>query len=216
MSEVDRQELRRRWEELWARLKVTPDRIPSIDPLLIAYDEPVRAYHNLRHIEQCLREFDAIRDLCADADVVELAIGYHDVVYDPTMHDNEDRSATIAAEDLRAASVAPEKINAVIELIHATKHAHPPITPDAEILVDIDLSILGQDPETFDSYERGIRQEYAHVEDDAFREGRSAILQRFLDRPAIFATPSMRARYEKPARQNLRRSLLQLGGRKVM
>ena len=88
------------------------------------------------------------------------------------------------------------------------------LAPDAEILVDIDLSILGQDAETFDNYERAIRQEYAHVDDNAFRKGRSAILQRFLDRPAIYATPRMRSRYEEPARQNLRRSLLNLSGRK--
>jgi len=52
------------------------------------------------------------------------------------------------------------------------------------------------------------------VDDDAFRKGRSAILQRFLDRPAIYATPAMRSRYEEPARQNLRRSLLNRSGRK--
>jgi predicted metal-dependent HD superfamily phosphohydrolase len=210
MSEVDRQELRHRWDALWARLNVTAARTPSIEPLIAAYDEPVRAYHNLHHIMQCLRELDQMRIQCVGADAVELAIWYHDVVYDSTRHDNEERSAAIAAEGLRTAGIASEKINTVIELIHATKHTHPPITPDAEILVDIDLSILGQDPETFDSYERGIRQEYAHVEDRAFREGRSAILQRFLDRPAIFATPRMRSRYEEPARHNIRRSLLQL------
>ena len=214
MSEVDRQQLRQRWDALWTRLNVIPNRAPSIEPLIAAYDEPARAYHNLHHIMQCLRALDELRDLCHDPDAVELAIWYHDAVYDPTRHDNEERSAGIAAEDLRRAVLPQEKINAVIDLIHATKHTHSPITPDAEILVDIDLSILGQDAETFDNYERAIRQEYAHVDDDAFRKGRSAILQRFLDRPAIYATPAMRSRYEEPARQNLRRSLLNLSGRK--
>jgi predicted metal-dependent HD superfamily phosphohydrolase len=210
MTESDRDELRRRWDALWARLNVPSDRAPALAPLLAAYGQPPRAYHSLRHIFHCLRELDAQRDLCDDPNAVELAIWYHDAVYDPTRHDNEDRSAGLARDDLQAARLPHQRINAVLELILATKHASAPVTRDAQVLVDIDLSILGQDPEVFDEYERGIRTEYAHVEDPAFRAGRAGILERFLERPVIFSTPPMREKYEGRARQNIARSIARL------
>jgi predicted metal-dependent HD superfamily phosphohydrolase len=209
---VSPEELRRKWDDLWTRLGVRVERVPAFDTLLTAYQDPSRSYHNLGHIVQCLRELDQLRAHCDSPESVELAIWYHDVVYDPTRHDNEERSADLAADGMKGAGLPDERILCVVELIHATKHTHPPITRDAQILADIDLSILGREPEAFDAYERGVRQEYAHVDDRAFREGRAAILRRFLARPSLFSTPPMRDHYESSARQNLQRSLARLQG----
>jgi predicted metal-dependent HD superfamily phosphohydrolase len=101
-------------------------------------------------------------------------------------------------------------IKQVEELILATKHVAPPATPDAQFLVDIDLSILGQRPSAFDEFERAIREEYRHVDEPSFRAGRSEILRRFLDRPFIYFTHVFRRRYEQQARSNLNRSLERL------
>jgi predicted metal-dependent HD superfamily phosphohydrolase len=69
--------------------------------------------------------------------------------------------------------------------------------------VDVDLSILGAPPERFAEYEVQIRQEYAHVPGFLFRLKRRAILQSFLDRPALFSTPRLHQRLEARARANL-------------
>jgi predicted metal-dependent HD superfamily phosphohydrolase len=208
--DVDREDLCRRWDALWARLHVPPDRAPKLDPLLSAYDQPRRAYHNIRHISQCLHELDAMRELCEQPDTVELAIWYHDAVYDSTRHDNEDRSAALASNDLHAANLPDKTVHAVHELILATKHSQSPVTRDAQLLADIDLSILGQERDVFDEYERGIRQEYAHVEENAFRAGRGKILETFIARQNIFSTPRMREKFEERARENLARSIARL------
>ena len=81
---------------------------------------------------------------------------------------------------------------------------------DAGLLVDIDLSILGANPDRFDEYEYQIRQEYAWVPDGLFRTKRKALLQGFLARTRIFNTTYFVERYEKQARLNLKRSLDQL------
>ena len=214
MTAIDRDDLRRRWNALWARLRGSPDRAPNLDPLLAAYEEPHRAYHNLRHISQMLHEFDAMRDQCDAPDTVELAIWYHDAVYESTRNDNEEQSAALAGNDLRTAGLPDETIEAVVDLILATKHSSAPTTRDARVLIDIDLSILGQPAQAFDEYERGIRREYAHVDEQAFRAGRAAILERFLARRNIFSTVQMREKYEASAGQNIRRSIAQLRGPK--
>ena len=85
-----------------------------------------------------------------------------------------------------------------------------PGEPDVQLLVDIDLSILGQPETKFDEYERQVREEYEWVPEDQFVVGRSAMLKSFLDRPNIFATQFFSNKYEKQARANIARSLASL------
>jgi predicted metal-dependent HD superfamily phosphohydrolase len=51
---------------------------------------------------------------------------------------------------------------------------------DAKLLLDIDLAILGQDSARFNEYEQQIKQEYAWVADEAFKQGRGQVLTSFL------------------------------------
>jgi predicted metal-dependent HD superfamily phosphohydrolase len=82
--------------------------------------------------------------------------------------------------------------------------------PDARLLVDIDLAILGSAPARFDEYERQVRREYGHVSDENWRVGRARVLQSFLARPRIYATDAYRDALESRARDNLSRSLAAL------
>jgi predicted metal-dependent HD superfamily phosphohydrolase len=124
--------------------------------------------------------------------------------------DNEARSAELARACLRDAQVAPDVAGRVGALVLETRHIAPPNHPDAALLCDIDLAILGRPPEAFDLFECRIRQEYATVPEPLYRRGRSEILRRFLERPAIFQTAWF-SRFEAPARANLERALMKLG-----
>ena len=92
-------------------------------------------------------------------------------------------------------------------LIMATQHHAVAEDPDTRLLVDIDLAILGQPAHIFDVYEQQIRQEYAWVPQEAFRQGRTRILRVFLHRSSIYATAHFRPCYEEQARINIARSL---------
>jgi predicted metal-dependent HD superfamily phosphohydrolase len=203
-------QLQSRWHHLWARLGAAPAKAPPLTPLVQAYESAGRTYHNLHHISQCLAELDALRDACQKPDELELAIWYHDVIYDAKRHDNEESSADAAAKAMREAGVDQAVIDSVISLILATKHTAPPAPGDAKILVDIDLSILGRPQVEFDVYEEAIRKEYSFVDETSFRAGRSAILRKFLDRDVIYNTEVMRQKYDAAARENLRRSIEKL------
>jgi predicted metal-dependent HD superfamily phosphohydrolase len=175
-----------------------------------AYSGPLRHYHNVHHVAECIREFGPVRASSRNADAVAAALLFHDIVYDSARADNEERSADVAADYLRNVGKSDPFVEDVRALILATKHSAEPQTDDTRIVVDVDLSILGKPAEQFDAYERAIRLEYGHVPEEAFRAGRSRVLRAFLERPSIYATPHFRGLYEQPASRNLRRSIERL------
>jgi predicted metal-dependent HD superfamily phosphohydrolase len=198
----------RRWIALWHRLGARGDGGSVFDRLVAAYAEPTRAYHTAEHIEDCLTLLDASRALALRPHEVEAAIWFHDAVYVAANTDNEARSAEVARASLR--DVAHDVAERISSLVLETRHVTPPDQPDAALLCDIDLAVLGRPPEAFDLFERRIRQEYASVPEPIYRKGRSEILRRFLQRGSIFQTDWFRRRYENPARANLERALTKL------
>lgn len=195
---------RRHWDRAWRQLALEPP--PGLyERLLQGYGEPHRAYHTLQHLEECCALFDEAS--AEHPGEVLLALWFHDAIYDPKRHDNEEKSADWGAEVLAAAGARQDMIARFRELVLATRHEAQPQSPDARLLVDIDVSILGAEPQRFDEYEAQVRKEYAHVPDLLFRMGRARILKGFLERPAIYSTASFRDRLEAPARANVERSL---------
>jgi predicted metal-dependent HD superfamily phosphohydrolase len=92
----------------------------------------------------------------------------------------------------------------------ATRHEAVPADVDAQVLVDVDLSILGAEPARFDQYEAQVREEYGWVPGPIYRHKRKAILESFLTRAAIYNTSRFVERYERQARANLARALARL------
>lgn len=180
------------------------------DRLVALYSEPHRRYHNLQHLAECLREFDTVRHLIKDPRAVELALWFHGAIYDPRAHDNEERSAALARNCLAQATSDELFIESVAQGILATKHLANPDSGDMRILVDIDLSILGQPAKRFNEYEKAVREEYAWVPSEVFRSKRAEILEIFLRRPRLYATDWFFAKYEERARSNLTHSVAAL------
>ena len=177
--------------------------------LLAAWSEPQRHYHTLQHLAECLTLADSQRDEMTHPAEVVLALWFHDAVYDVRAHDNEARSAQWAAQVLNEAGVSPDECARIDALIMATCHgaAASPGTPDSALLVYIDLAILGSEESRFAEHEAQIRAEYAWVPPEVFAVKRRAVLRSFLDRPRIYTTDTMHARFETQARVNLSRAI---------
>ncbi len=201
-------DLEERWGSLCGRLGLAAD-MKQLDWLRGSHKVPPRAYHNLDHVAACLAEFDSASHLAKQAELVEVAIWFHDSVYNPRYAENEEASAIMAKGWLDDSGAPAESGLTVAELILKTKHHpdDPPRTTDQALLVDIDLAILGQTAPVFDRYEAAIREEYDWVDEDAYRKGRGDILRRFLKRERIYFTREFHDRYEQIARQNLQRSI---------
>ena len=181
------------------------------DGLVSQYQESKRIYHNLDHVAHCLEEFDAVRDLCSAPNAVELAIWYHDIIYNNETEINEELSALRASLDLthHLTGVSELYANDVERLILLTKHDCVPTNIDGQVIVDIDLSILGQAPEAFDIYEQAIRTEYSWVQDEEFWPKRNAFILDMLSRKRIFYTDYYYQKFECMARENLLRSIME-------
>jgi predicted metal-dependent HD superfamily phosphohydrolase len=181
-----------------------------LERLLAAWREPQRHYHTLQHLQECLALFDELRDQAQYPLEVELALWFHDAVYDVHAHDNEARSARWAEQALTAAGLAPDSIRCIHDLIMATCHGALPAPgtgPDTTLLTDIDLAILGSPAPRFAQYEQQIRAEYAWVAPDVYSLKRRAVLRGFLDRVSIYANAILHRRLELQARSNLMRAI---------
>jgi predicted metal-dependent HD superfamily phosphohydrolase len=203
---------RSRWTGLWDRLGARGDGFSIFSALQVAYAEPARAYHTAEHIRDCLAQFDISRQTAQRPDELEAAIWFHDAVYLPGASDNEHQSARLALTALTEAGAPGEVADRIAQLVLATRHLAIPREPDAALLCDIDLSILGRTAEVFNEFERRIRLEYGWVPESVYRAARMEILEGFLRRPSIYQTDYFRVHYESPARANLARILKKLGG----
>ena len=202
------------WLKTWDQLGLWGSHEDFSD-LLNRYRESHRAYHTMQHLCECFDHLTTARHLACRIGEVELALWFHDAVYDPRRNDNEELSRDCAQEVLLNARAGGDVMSRVENLILATRHTSVVTDCDAKLLVDVDLAILGSEPTRFDEYEQQVRQEYAWVPEDAFRTGRSRILAQFLARPRIYFTDWFFNRLELAARANLQRSLEMLGDQGV-
>jgi predicted metal-dependent HD superfamily phosphohydrolase len=200
-----------RFFALWAALGARGHAGDAFARLRVAYDEPHRAYHTARHIGACLRLLDdaAVARGAARPVEIEAALWFHDAVYDTHAQDNEERSALMAEETLGAAGVAADVVARIAAHVRETR-SHEADSADGQLVIDVDLSILGESPEVFAGFEAEIRREYAWVDEASYVRGRTAVLRGFAERPFLYGTPLFRDRYEARARANVTASLEKL------
>jgi predicted metal-dependent HD superfamily phosphohydrolase len=180
--------------------------------LAARYAEPHRRYHDGAHVRAVVRDAAVLaaelRLTASERAVLTIAAGAHDVVYDGHPGEDERRSASWARDWLTRAGVAPAHVARTGELVLATMtHTAPPDDLTAWALLDADLAILGADPETYDRYRAAVREEYAALDEPAWRAGRAAVMAGLLARDPLYRTAAARQRWEAVARANIAREL---------
>ncbi|WP_221348220.1 HD domain-containing protein [Streptomyces beigongshangae] len=223
MADLDA--LRARWSHALDRSRGTqtpdpapfPGPAPAPDPyaenLLARWAEPRRRYHTLDHLTAVLDHVDVLEEAADDPDLVRLAAWFHDAVYLPDRSENEERSARLAERALPEAGLSPAATAEVARLVRLTvTHAPAADDPNGQVLCDADLAVLASPADAYAAYTTAVREEYAFVPADAFREGRAAVLRQLLDLPRLFHTPHGTRQWETPARHNLTTELDLLTG----
>lgn len=168
------------------------------------YANPSRYYHNLRHIREMILGFIRHKNMVEDQLSTFLAIWFHDVVFETKSQNNEEASADFAAYELQKLKLPGNTIKTCCEMVLSTKqHVPHPNTADCQLLLDLDLMILGQSPDRYKEYSNCIRQEYSWVPDDTYADGRAKVLEKFLNRDRIYYTDRFYQEYEALARDNL-------------
>lgn len=206
--------LEERWKETWQKLHADTAPQAVFDELIQAYSSIDRFYHNLAHIEDCLAIFDQTKSLAAHPEEVEPAIWFHDAVYDTKRGDNEQKSAEWAERVIRQLGLGSDIAERVSASILATCHNTEVGTADAQLMADVDLSILGANVDAFWRYEENIRKEYAWVPESLFRRRRAEILRGFLSRSHIYYRKQYKEMFEEKARLNLQQAVAKLSDRR--
>lgn len=218
--------LQQRWKDLCTFFNVKQEIVDEYwDMIESKYTEKHRRYHTLSHLSDMFKHFDDVRDQLSQAQLVGMAIFFHDVVYDPKKTDNEERSAEIFLEFAKNITSKEIDRGADISIVfdwiidtkrHETEVHRTPETfgrDDLHFFLDMDMAILGSPDADYTKYADDIRIEYQHIPEPLFRERRAAVLRSFLGVPNIYATERFRTRFENQARQNIRAEIHRLDGK---
>lgn len=197
------------WLELSRREAFPPVQAEDVwQHLSQFYVEPHRRYHTFGHLAFMLDVLRESGTTFSDESVVDLAVLFHDAVYDARRSDNEARSAGFATSVLGDCGFAPARTARVSEFIQATA-GHPPASGDDDLdtFLDADLAILGEQRERYLQYVADVRAEYSFVSDEQWRIGRTRVLNHFLAAPAIYRTAGFLESREEAAVANLKAEL---------
>lgn len=206
-----------RWQSLLQRFRVEHMVAQQVfSDLTAAYSSPGRFYHTLAHIQQVLETIDLMRyaystltrSPARNLAAIEFAAWFHDVIYDPKAKDNEEKSASYAADVLTSLRIPAETIDTAVSIILATKkHQAKENDIDCQIFVDADLSILGSSEAKYREYAQAIKQEYSWLSDAEYRAGRKQVFDNLLKRERIYFTEQMFVGLELKARQNIQEEI---------
>lgn len=195
-----------RWQKLMSKFAISSNEQTYLE-LVKCYGERHRYYHSVKHIDAVLSHLDKVSEFVERAHEVELALWFHDAIYKPFSSTNELDSANWAISYLAENGVSDEVSVRIRNLIMATLHTTEVGNAEEEVIVDIDLSILGCTAEIYEQFEKNVRKEYRLVPYFLYRKKRKEILQRFLSRDRIFHTDYFYQRYEYQARINIKNAI---------
>ena len=204
------EDLRLRWHTLASRFCHSEERIGAAwDAIVEAYSNPIRAYHNLDHVRNCL---DRTKWMGVSYPEIQLALWFHDAVYVAGRDDNELESAKLMEDWAIALGFPIEYTDEAWRLIMVTARHHEAHTRFEKIVADIDLWGLASAPEDYLATCRMIRDEFSQFSDPEFYEGRAKWLRAMLDQSRIYKTYwADQEGLEERARDNMETELAAIG-----
>lgn len=175
------------------------------------YSQPHRAYHTWHHIHDMFGIAGQLGEVLTVNQ--RLAILYHDIVYIPGSSENERLSAMllkthVAQNKAQFKEAFPEANLEIVEsIIRDTKNHLPSQYNETKLVLDLDMSILGAEPDRYQKYVKDVMFEYAEYAGERMNKGRAEFLQTLLLQPNIFLTDVCQAKFESKARDNIKAEL---------
>lgn len=177
------------------------------EEIVTKHTEPSRHYHKLSHLEDLYDQLLAVKGKIENWNTVLFTLFYHDIIYNSSKSNNEEKSAALAKKRMQQIEVPNDEIELCIKQIIATKKHLKSEDSDTNYFTDADLSILGRDSESYYKYCEKIRREYAIYPMFIYKRGRKKVVKHFLSMERIYKTEAFFNKYEKQAKSNLQAEL---------
>lgn len=202
-------------------------RLKIAEEVIQKYREPHRHYHGLAHIKHCLWELDQIPENLLETSgpqatnrlgsrrEIELAIWFHDVIYDPRSKSNEHDSAKYFISKLASSVVSDQThVASVSHMIELSNHRHPvnDKTSALAYFLDIDMAILGRPTIHYNEYAQNVRLEYEHVPQLVYSHYRKKFLNSVFKHGA-FQTEWFQEKYKETSISNMKAEFKELHAR---
>ncbi len=171
------------------------------------YSNKKRHYHTLSHLDNLLKQLLEVKAKIESWETVLFTLFYHDIIYNTLKSDNEEKSAVLAEKRMKQINVPTEIIENCKSQILATKKHEDSSDIDTNFFIDADLSILGQDADTYKLYFQNVRLEYSIYPDILYKPGRKKVLKHFIEMDRIYKTEYFYTKFENQAKQNLQNEL---------
>jgi predicted metal-dependent HD superfamily phosphohydrolase len=167
------------------------------------YNEHGRYYHNLTHVADVVSHLMPFKNNVSYWETLVFSAIFHDVVYQISEPDNEEKSAEAASKYLRLVNFPEAKIELCKAQILMTKIFYLSNNKDTNLFVDADRAILGETTEKYEQYAKLIRLEYGSIPDEIYRKGRIQVLENFLKMIRIYKSDEFFNAFENQARKNM-------------
>lgn len=192
------------------KVRAETDPKKLLNEIKALYDANGLPYHNWSHIMQVWNDFWKVKHIVTEdaAEKIQWAILFHDIVYQTkwtrrATRRNEEESAILASKFLTKLWYDAKYIFDVMEYITDTKHRDVPRKLDGKILNDLDMKILSEEEEKYDTYKNKIRNEWNHYNDKDFNTWRRSFLTSMSQRKIFHVL----TQYEDQAQANIKREL---------
>lgn len=153
----------------------------DLNMILDIWNEPNRHWHNQNHLfdllEQINRDFDHGLISLTEKKKLQMVALFHDIVYDPSRTDNEEKSAEFMVSICEDKEILKDIYQAILD----TK-THQSSSPLSEKFNKYDMNIVERDYDSLLEWEEGIRKEYSLYSDEQYKEGRVKFLESLLDK----------------------------------
>ncbi len=204
---METKDLHKYWKEVQDYFEITEESGRNLfDYILQPYQESGRHYHTLNHVYSLLLLIDK-QELSADNRITLIITAFfHDIVYITGSSENETSSSDFMNNCFINQEITHPVVTAAAKIILDTQN-HNSKDPLSQLFLDMDLSILGTDEKTYETYSKQVRQEFINTPFLLYRIGRKSFIKSTLERSSIFYTKYFVDNYEEQAIKNLKNEL---------
>ncbi len=193
-----------KWDIICQFYPINPSqKLQMAQQWLDAYQEKGRFYHNLSHIFNLIKLSEGLNLSQEWLYPFQLAIFYHDIVYNPVRKDNEAASAEIALSHWQKMLSDEDMSQLQTYILSTAQHQNLNGKAETQLFLDLDLSVLAAPLDLYQLYCEGVRREYIlSFDNEIYTRGRLDFLKKYAQREAFFYSPQFEMLNSK-ARENI-------------